>query len=80
VAGPIAASPPSPALLTLNAAGVYLSCSRRTVERLVGRGELPAVRLSERLTLVYVHDLDALIAGRRSVEAPGSPPQLAGRQ
>jgi excisionase family DNA binding protein len=78
MAGLALAPPPSPALLTLNGACAYLGCSRRTIERLIGSGALPAVRLGERLTRVDVRDLDAFIASRRSTEAPGRPTQFAG--
>jgi len=55
----------SRALVTLSDAAVYLSCSRRHVERLLARGELPRVRLG-RAVRVAVTDLDRYIATQRS--------------
>ena len=59
------AVPTSRALVTLSDAAIYLSCSRRHVERLLARGELPCVRLG-RAVRVAVTDLDRYIAMRRS--------------
>jgi excisionase family DNA binding protein len=53
------------ALLNLNDAARYLGVSRRHVERLLARGELPRVRLGRSVRIV-VADLDRLIAARRS--------------
>jgi excisionase family DNA binding protein len=58
--------PTSRALVTLSDAAIYLSCSRRHVERLLARGELPRVRLSGRAVRIVVDDLDRYIAMRRS--------------
>ena len=57
--------PTSRALVTLSAAAIYLSCSRRHVERLLARGELPRVRLG-RAVRVTLADLDRYIASLRS--------------
>jgi excisionase family DNA binding protein len=57
--------PASRALVTLQGAAIYMSCSRRHVERLLARGELPRVRLG-RAVRVSVLDLDRYIAMRRS--------------
>jgi excisionase family DNA binding protein len=57
--------PTSRALVTLQDAAIYLSCSRRHVERLLARGELPRVRLG-RAVRVSLMDLDRYIAMRRS--------------
>ena len=53
------------ALVTLRDAAIYLSCSRRHVERLLARGELPRVKLG-RAVRVAVADLDEYIASVRS--------------
>jgi excisionase family DNA binding protein len=53
-------------LVTLSDAAIYLSCSRRHVERLLARGELPRVRLSGRAVRIVVDDLDRYIETRRS--------------
>jgi excisionase family DNA binding protein len=58
--------PTSRALVTLQDAAIYMSCSRRHIERLLARGELPRVRLSGRAVRVAVADLDRYIAMRRS--------------
>jgi excisionase family DNA binding protein len=55
----------SRALVTLSNAAIYLSCSRRHVERLLARGELPRVRLG-RAVRVSLMDLDRYIATVRS--------------
>jgi excisionase family DNA binding protein len=53
------------ALLGLNDAGRYLSVSRRHVERLLARGELPRVKLG-RAVRIAIDDLDRYIETRRS--------------
>lgn len=58
--------PTSRRLVTLSDAAIYLSCSRRHVERLLARGELPRVRLSGRAVRIVVDDLDRYIETRRS--------------
>jgi len=58
--------PMSRGLVTLRDAATYLSCSRRHVERLLARGELPRVRLSGRAVRIAVDDLDRYIATQRS--------------
>ncbi|MHB8488115.1 MAG: helix-turn-helix domain-containing protein [Candidatus Dormibacteria bacterium] len=55
----------SRALVTIKDAAAYLSCSRRHVERLLARGELPRVRLGRSVRIV-VADLDRFIAAQRS--------------
>jgi excisionase family DNA binding protein len=57
--------PSSRALVTVGGAAVYLSCSRRHVERLLAQGELPRIRLG-RAVRVSLMDLDRYIAMRRS--------------
>jgi excisionase family DNA binding protein len=51
--------------MTLSDAAIYLSCSRRHVERLLARGELPRVKLG-RAVRVAVSDLDQYIEALRS--------------
>jgi excisionase family DNA binding protein len=53
-------APSPPALVTLNAAAAYMSCSRRHLERLVAAGQIPTVRLG-RAVRVAVADLDGYI-------------------
>jgi len=53
------------ALVTVGDAAAYLSCSRRHVERLLARGELPRVRLG-RAVRIAVTDLDQYIADLKS--------------
>jgi excisionase family DNA binding protein len=57
--------PTSRALVTLSDAAIYLSCSRRHVERLLARGELPRISLG-RAVRVSLVDLDRFIAAQRS--------------
>jgi excisionase family DNA binding protein len=57
--------PTSRGLVTVQDAATYLSCSRRHVERLLARGELPRVRLGRSVRIV-VADLDRFIAAQRS--------------
>ena len=57
--------PTSRALVTVGDAAVYLSCSRRHLERLVARGELPRVKLG-RAVRIAIADLDSYIETRRS--------------
>jgi excisionase family DNA binding protein len=59
------AVPTSRALVTVGDAAVYLSCSRRHLERLVARGELPRVKLG-RAVRIAIADLDSYIETRRS--------------
>lgn len=42
-----------------------LGVSHDTITRLVDRGELPAIRISERIVRVPVPAFDAYVAGRR---------------
>lgn len=58
--------PTAHGLVTLSDAAIYLSCSRRHVERLLARGELPRVRLSGRAVRIAIADLDSYIETRRS--------------
>ena len=51
------------ALLTVDAVARYLSCSRRTVERLIERGELEPLRVGRRRRL-RIEDVDAYVEGR----------------
>jgi excisionase family DNA binding protein len=53
------------ALINLNDTARYLGVSRRHVERLLARGELPRVKLG-RAVRVAVTDLDRYIATLRS--------------
>jgi excisionase family DNA binding protein len=55
----------APALITLDDAGTYLACSKRHIERLIARGELPRIKLAVAVR-VAVADLDAYIERRRS--------------
>lgn len=55
----------SRALVTLREAASYMSCSRRHIERLLARGELPRVELG-RAVRVAVSDLDQYIEVHRS--------------
>jgi excisionase family DNA binding protein len=57
--------PTSRALVTIKDTAAYLSCSRRHVERLLARGELPRVKLG-RAVRVAVSDLDQYIEALRS--------------
>jgi excisionase family DNA binding protein len=57
--------PTSRRLVTLSDAAIYLSCSRRHIERLLARGEIPRVKLG-RAVRVAVSDLDQYIEALRS--------------
>jgi excisionase family DNA binding protein len=57
--------PRSRALVTVGGAADYLSCSRRHVERLLARGELPRIRLG-RAVRVSLVDLDRYVEALRS--------------
>jgi excisionase family DNA binding protein len=57
--------PTSRALVTIKDSAAYLSCSRRHVERLLARGELPRVKLG-RAVRIAIADLDSYIETRRS--------------
>jgi excisionase family DNA binding protein len=50
-------------LLTVEGVARYLSCSRRTVERIVARGELQPLRVGTRRRF-RVEDIDAYAEGR----------------
>ena len=54
----------APLLVTLDDAAWLLSCSRRFVERMVERGDLPVSKLG-RLTRVTLDDLRALVTVER---------------
>jgi excisionase family DNA binding protein len=49
-------APALPALVTLNAAAAYMSCSRRHVERLIAARELPTVRLGRAVRVAVADD------------------------
>jgi excisionase family DNA binding protein len=57
--------PTSRALVTIKDAAAYLSCSRRHLERLLARGELPRIRLG-RAVRVSLRDLDRYVEALRS--------------
>lgn len=48
-----------PALVTMNQAAKYLALSRRTIERMVERGELRSKHIGKRHLVVFV-DIKAL--------------------
>lgn len=54
-------------LLTPAEVADRLNASKRTVQRLIVRGELPAIKLNARSIRVAEADLDAFLAARRSV-------------
>lgn len=56
-------------VLTLNEAASYLAISRATLYRLIGRGALPVVRVTEARRGITRADLDAYITSRRSAVA-----------
>jgi excisionase family DNA binding protein len=55
--------PPRP-LLTITQSARYMNCSRRTVERLIARGELVAVRVASRRRL-RIEELDHYLERQR---------------
>jgi excisionase family DNA binding protein len=62
----------SPRLLSYEDTGRALSCSVRTVKRLVAAGDLPAVRLGEGSIRIRVSDVDAYVAGLSSTNPTGA--------
>lgn len=60
---------PRPRLLTVEAAGEYLSRSAESIRALVKSGRLPAVRIDARVFL-DVHDLDRIIEASKGVDRP----------
>lgn len=63
--GLIATPTSSRALIGLDDAGAYLSCSRRHIERMLAAGTLPRVKLGKAVR-VAVADLDSYIERLRS--------------
>jgi excisionase family DNA binding protein len=51
----------SPTLLTMRDVGEQLRCSPKTVQRMIARGDLPAVRLSRGMVRVRNEDVQHLI-------------------
>jgi excisionase family DNA binding protein len=56
---------PARALLNLAEAGAYMRCSKRHLERMIARGELPRIKLGSAVRVAVV-DLDAAIARLRA--------------
>jgi excisionase family DNA binding protein len=55
----------SPRLLTIAEAAEQLHISYRELHRIIKRGELPVIRIGERLVRIAPGDLDNLIANKR---------------
>jgi len=57
---------PLPAFISPYEAATYLSVSRRTIDRLIADGSLPAYRAGARAVRIRVTDLEAIL---RPIEA-----------
>lgn len=64
----------SPRLLTYDETARTLSCSERTVKRLVASGELHAVRLGEGAVRIRVIDVDTYVADLASTHLTSGAP------
>lgn len=65
----------SPRLLTFDQAGEVLGVSRRTIDRLVERGELPAISVGERSRRIPTAAIDAYCVPLGQLAGPISVPE-----
>ena len=59
------------AYIDLDEAALYLGCDKRTVRRMISRGDLPGFKYGSRMLRVRREDIDSLIlAGRIPTAEP----------
>jgi excisionase family DNA binding protein len=56
-------------LLTYEEAALFLGVSRRTIYNMVARGEIPVVRLSNRICRIDRHDLELLVEAAKAIDS-----------